>query len=52
MNTVNCNKCKTPVEPLDLFSNNLCLDCYRVSEEANKNITAEELVSMFKGSVN
>jgi protein-arginine kinase activator protein McsA len=51
MDKVNCSKCNTSVDKLDLFSNNLCLDCYRVSEKANRDITADELVAMFKGSV-
>ena len=51
MNQVNCSKCNARVDKLDLFSNNLCLDCYRVSDQANRDITADELVAMFKGSV-
>tara|TARA_R100000458_G_C8056544_1_gene101388 strand:- start:338 stop:496 length:159 start_codon:yes stop_codon:yes gene_type:complete len=51
MDKVNCSKCKSRVDKLDLFSNNLCLDCYRVSDEANKDITAEELADMFRGLV-
>ena len=51
MNKVNCSKCNACVDKLDLFSNNLCLDCYRVSDQANRDITADELVAMFKGSV-
>ena len=49
INKVNCSKCNTSVDKLDLFSNNLCLDCYRVSEKANRDITADELAAMFKG---
>ena len=51
MSKVNCSKCNACVDKLELFSNNLCLDCYRVSDQANKDITADELVGMFKESV-
>ena len=51
MSKVNRSKCNACVDKLELFSNNLCLDCYRVSDQANKDITADELVDMFKGSV-
>ena len=51
MDKVNCSKCNTCVDKLDLFPNNLCLDCYRVSDQANRDTTAEELADMFRGSV-
>ena len=51
MKGINCSKCSSSVHWLEIFSNNLCLDCYKVSDQANKDITADELVDMFKGSV-
>tara|TARA_B100001559_G_C15926676_1_gene361232 strand:- start:162 stop:338 length:177 start_codon:yes stop_codon:yes gene_type:complete len=51
MKGINCSKCSSSVHWLEIFPNNLCLDCYKVSDQANKDITADELVAMFKGSV-
>jgi len=51
MNKVNCSKCNACVDKRELISNNICIDCYRVSEQANRDITAYESIAMFKGSV-
>ena len=48
---MNCSKCSSSVHWLEIFPNNLCLDCYRVSEQANKDMTADELGAMFEESV-
>ena len=44
---LNCFKCEREVNPLDLFAGLLCVDCYALTEEANRPITARELAQMW-----
>ena len=46
---ITCSNCKTPTDKLAIFPNNLCLECYSVTPEANRNITAQELTQMWGG---
>ena len=46
---VNCSNCKREVSPTALFPNDICVDCYALTEEANRPITGEELARMWGG---
>jgi hypothetical protein len=47
----NCSKCKREVSPTALFPKGICVDCYALTEEANRPITGEELAIMWGGRV-
>jgi len=42
-----CTQCKTEVHPLAVFPQDLCVNCYAQTEEANRPITAQELAQMW-----
>ena len=42
-----CSGCEAPTDPLALFPRDLCLDCYRGTPEANRPLTASDIVSMW-----
>lgn len=42
-----CSKCFSKIHPLAVFPNGLCVDCYALTEEANRPITARELAQMW-----
>jgi hypothetical protein len=42
-----CNGCKNEIEKYSEFPGQLCLECYRVTPEANRPITARELAQMW-----
>lgn len=44
-----CNGCSKQVRVIELFPNNLCLACWSVTPEANREITAQELARMWGG---
>lgn len=44
-----CTSCNTPTENLDLFPNDLCVDCYAQTEQGTRIVTAEELVRLWGG---
>ena len=46
---VKCSKCVREVSPLAIFPEGLCVDCYALTEEANRPITGEELARMWGG---
>jgi len=46
---VYCSKCEREVSPLAIFPAGLCVDCYALTEEANRPITGEELARMWGG---
>jgi len=46
---MNCTQCKVEVHPLAVFPNDICVDCYAMTEEANRPITAQELTRMWGG---
>jgi hypothetical protein len=46
---INCSKCEIEISPLAVFPAGLCVDCYALTEEANRPITAEELARMWGG---
>ena len=48
---INCSKCEREVSPTALFPANLCVDCYALTEEANRPITGEELAVMWGARV-
>ena len=45
----NCSKCKKEVSLTALFPNDICVNCYALTEEANRPITGEELARMWGG---
>jgi hypothetical protein len=44
-----CTQCKSKVERLAVFPGGLCLECWAISPEANRQITAQELAQMWGG---
>jgi hypothetical protein len=44
-----CSKCERGISPLAVFPAGLCVDCYALTEEANRPITAQELARMWGG---
>jgi hypothetical protein len=44
-----CTQCKTEVDRLAVFPGGLCLECWAISPEANRQITAQELAQMWGG---
>jgi hypothetical protein len=44
-----CSECKAQISPLAVFPAGLCVDCYALTEEANRPITAQELARMWGG---
>ena len=44
---INCSKCKNEIHPLAVFPAGLCVDCYALTEEANRPITARQLAQMW-----
>ena len=46
-----CSSCNTPTDRLELFPNDLCVECYSTTAEANRPITAEELARMWGGKI-
>ena len=47
----NCSKCKREISLTALFPNDVCVNCYALTEEANRPITGEELAIMWGGRV-
>lgn len=48
---IDCTACSTPTDALALFPGGLCVDCWAKTDEANRDVTADELAAMFRGSV-
>lgn len=46
---VTCTGCGDPLDPMDAFPGDVCLPCWESSEEGQRTVTAEELISMWKG---
>lgn len=44
-----CNKCGNGIPEFGEFPGGICVDCYAVSEEANRPISARELAQMWGG---
>jgi hypothetical protein len=44
---MNCSQCKKDVHPLAVFPADLCVDCYAMTEEANRPMTARELAQIW-----
>ena len=42
-----CSKCLNEIHPLAVFPNGLCVDCYALTDEANRPITAQEIRQMW-----
>jgi|FreactcultureFD7_1027221.scaffolds.fasta_scaffold10848_2 hypothetical protein len=49
---MNCSICDKQISILEAFPNDLCVDCYAKTEEANAPLTAQEIKQMFVKSVN
>jgi hypothetical protein len=45
----NCSNCKREVSLTALFPKGICVNCYALTEEANRPITGEELARMWGG---
>jgi hypothetical protein len=45
---MNCSTCAKEINLLDMFPNELCVDCYAQTPEANRPITAKELAQMWR----
>jgi hypothetical protein len=49
---VKCTKCKSTVDPLAVFPDGLCLECYRpIGDKIAETMTAEDLTAMWGGPV-
>jgi hypothetical protein len=46
---INCAKCNNETNRLAIFPGGLCVECYSVTPEANREITAQELTRMWGG---
>lgn len=44
---ITCTNCTQPVDPLEVFPNNLCLTCYADTPAGKRMPTAEELIKMW-----
>jgi hypothetical protein len=42
-----CANCASLTDPLAIFPNNLCLECYKGTKDAHRPITARELAQMW-----
>ena len=42
-----CTSCTAEVSPLALFPGDICLDCYAVTPEANRPLTARDIRQMW-----
>jgi hypothetical protein len=42
-----CSKCQTETDPLAMFPNDICLECYKQTPEANAPITARDLARLW-----
>lgn len=49
MSDRNCKGCGKHVEEFGMFPGDVCVDCWALTEEANRPITAEELTRMWGG---
>jgi hypothetical protein len=47
---LNCSKCESEIHPLAVFPNGLCVECYALTEEANRPLTGEEVANMWRKS--
>ncbi len=45
---LNCFKCEREISPLEVFPNGLCVECYALTEEANRSLTGEEVADMWR----
>jgi NMD protein affecting ribosome stability and mRNA decay len=46
---VKCTQCAREITRLEVFPAGLCVDCYAMTDEANRPITARELAQMWGG---
>lgn len=46
---ITCTSCNAEVDRLALFPGNICVNCYALTEEANRPITSDDLVRMWGG---
>jgi hypothetical protein len=47
---LNCSKCEREITPLEVFPNGLCVECYALTEEANRPLTGQEVANMWRKS--
>jgi len=48
----NCVRCETQITPLEEFPGGICVDCYAIDFDNQLMPTAQDIVSMFRGSIN
>ena len=46
-NVIKCPECNIALLPTEAFPNNLCVECYALTPEANAPITARQLAQMW-----
>jgi len=44
---ITCTQCKAQIDPLAVFPESLCVECYSMTAEANRPLTARELAQMW-----
>lgn len=49
---INCAKCSADIHPLEVFPDNYCLTCHAERWEREPKPTAQQVIKMFKESVN
>lgn len=47
MSALTCKRCSSEVHPLAVFPGDICVECYALTPEANRPITARELARMW-----
>jgi len=47
---LNCSKCKAEIDPLAVFPNGLCVECYALTAEANAPLTGEGVANMWRSN--
>lgn len=47
MSLISCTNCAKDTDTLALFPGDICLDCYSLTYEARRPITAQELARMW-----
>ena len=48
---ITCSKCGADIHPLEVFPDNYCLACHAERWEAGPKPTAQDVVKMFRNSV-
>lgn len=48
---MNCASCNKPIDALEAFPGDICVDCYAASPAGQAPISSDELVAMWGGPV-